>query len=216
MNMKPEIVEVNAQLRGELEEHGDMDYETMSRIVGEHDDALNERAAALDRRAAVLDERAEALDARAAALDERDDVLELDGDKTAHPLFGRSPARNRVHTNGLNDRDLLTIKNAFEFLSRSTENVALHIETRADGTTVDVRRLDSVEPQPITPHSQPASKEGNAVAKEKAQSGNSVKDRISGLMDKIKDGSQIGSNVVKILEFLQAISPMGLSILGGS
>ena len=204
MNTKSEIGEVNAQLRDELKEHGDMDYETMSRIVGERDDALDERAAALDRRAAVLDER--------------DDALERDGDKTAHPPFGCSPACNRVRTNGLNDRDLLTIKNVFKFLSGSTENVTVHIETRAEGIAVDVCRFASVEPQPLTHHPQPSSKnsEGNAVAKEKVQNGDGVKNRIWGIMGKIKDGVLVGASAIKIWEFSQPVFLMVLSVLGCS
>ena len=187
MNTKSEISEADARLRGELKERGNMNCETMNRRIDDRSDALEQ--------------------------------IERDEYETARPLFGHSSICNRVCTVGSNDRDSLVIKNAFEFWSRSTENVALHIETRADGITVDVRRLDSVEPQPLTHHPQPASKtpEENAVAKEKAQSGNSVKDRLSGLMGKIKDGVQIGSNAIKILEFFREVASLiGLGVFGVS
>ena len=220
MNTKSGIGEVNAQLSN-YKEHGDMDYETTNgraTVLGERDDALDGRAAALDGRAAALDGRAAALDERAAALDERDDALERDGDKMARPPFGCSPACNRVRTNGLNDRDLLTIKNVFKFLSGSTENVTVHIETRADGIAVDVRSFASVEPQPLIRHPQPSSKnsDGNAVAKEKVQNGDGVKDRIWGLIGKIHIVVQTVSNSIKIWEICQAVSLIGLGMFGGS
>ena len=192
MNTKSEIGGANAQLRDELKEHGDMDYEIMSRSIGERDDALgerddalgerddalDERAAVLDRRAAVLDERAAALDERAAALDERDDALderaaaldERGGDETARPPFGCSPACNRIYTGGLNEGDLLVINRDSITLSRQLENTAM----------------------------------------------NGVKNRIGGIMGKIKDGVLIGASAIKIWEFFQPVFLMVLSVFGGS
>ena len=156
MNMKSEIGKINAQLRDELKEHGDMDYETMSRIVGERDDALDERAAALDRRAAVIDERAAALDERAAVIDERAAALdERDGEETERPPFGCSPACNHICTGGLNEN-------------------------------------------------------------EKMQAVNGVKNRIWGIMGKIKDGVLFGASAIKIWESSQSVFLMVLSVLGCS
>lgn len=185
MNTKSEIGEVNAQLRGEFKEHGDMDYETTSRSVDE----------------------------RAAAIDERD------GEETVHPPFGCSPARNRICTGGLNEGDLLIINREFITLSRQLENATIHIETESGNIDVDVRRSDSVEPQFITRHSQPASKtasEGDEVDDEKVQAVNGVKDRIWGIMGKIKDGVMIGASAIKLWEFFQSFFLMVLSVLGCS
>ena len=197
MNTKSEIGGVNAQLRDELKEHGDMDYEIMSRSIGERDDALGELTETLG---------------------ELTETLEREGDETARPPFGCSPACMLARADELNDRDLLTIKNVFKFLSGSTENVTVHIETRADGVAVDVRRFASVEPQPLTHHPQPSSKnpEGNAVAKEKVQNGDGVKDRIWGLIGKINVVVQTVSNSIKTWEFFQAVSLIGLGMFGGS
>ena len=186
MNTKSEIGEVNAQLRGELKEHGDMDYETISRSVGERDDALGELT--------------ETLGERDDALGELTETLELAGDETAHKPFGRSSTRNRVHADETNEGDLLIAKGDLVISIRQPKNTTVHIESRADSTTVNVSCFDSVEPQLLTPHSQPASKtsEENAVAKEKAQSGNGVKDRISGLMGKISIGLQTISSMITI------------------
>ena len=178
-----------------------MDYETMSRSVGERVGELTE----------TLGERDDALDELTAA-------LELGGDETAIPLFGRSPACNCVCTGEPNEDDLLIISKDFIVLSRQLENATVHVETESGSISVDVRRLDSVEPQPLTPHSQPASKtsEENAVPKEKAQSGNGVKDRIWGLIGKIHVVVQTVSNSIKIWEFFQAVSLIGLGMFGGS
>ena len=43
MNTKSEIGEMNAQLRGELKEHDDMDYETLNMSFDERSEALNKR-----------------------------------------------------------------------------------------------------------------------------------------------------------------------------
>ena len=163
MNTKSEIGEVNAQLRGELKERGDMDYETISRNVDELKDTLDELMAALER----------------------------NGNETARPPFGRSSACNLARADGANQGDLPTVNNIFII-------------------------LNSVES--LTPHSQPASKtsEENAAAKENPQSGNGVKDRIWGLIGKIHVVVQTVSNSIKIWEFFQAASLIGLGMFGGS
>lgn len=190
MNMKSEIGKINAQLRDELKEHGDMAYETINMSVGEITETLGEIT----------------------------ETLEREGDETARPPFGRSPACNCVCTSEPNEDDLLRISKDFIVLSRQLENATVHIETEAVSISVDVCRLDSAEPQPLTHHPQPASKtsEENSVAKEKAQSGNGVKDRIWGLMGKIHVVVQTVSNSIKIWEVSQAVSLIGLGMFGGS
>lgn len=148
-------------------------------------------------------------------LDELEQV-EQDEYEMARSLLGRSSICNCVRPDALNEGDLLRISRDFIVLSRQLESATVHVE--ASSITVDIRRLDSVEPQPLIRHSQTAPKtsEGSAVDDEKVQSRNSVKDRIWGLTGKVKDGVQFISNVIKILEFFQPVFLMGLSVLGGS
>ena len=144
--------------------------------------------------------------------------IEQENHETARPPFGRSSTRNRVHADGTNEGDLLIAKGDLVISIRQPKNTTVHIESGADSTTVNVSCLDSVEPQPLTHHPQPASKtpEENAAAKENPQSGNGVKDRIWGLIAKIHVVVQTVSNSIKIWEFSQAVSLIGLGMFGGS
>ena len=144
--------------------------------------------------------------------------IEQENHETARPLFGHSSTRNRVHADGTNEGDLLIAKGDLVISIRQPKNTTVHIESGADSTTVNVSCLDSVEPQPFTLHPQPSSKnsEVNAVDKEKVQNGNGVKDRIWGLIGKIHVVVQTVSNSIKIWEFFQAASLIGLGMFGGS
>lgn len=99
------------------------------------------------------------------------------------------------------EMDSLTVNGDRIIVNRRTEDTQMRVEVGVDGITVNVCRLDSVQPPHLASYSQPASQTasvGNSVNKEKAQSGNGGKNRIRRLMDKIPFGAQLAANLALI------------------